>query len=102
MKIYENEELKRLLRIYLSRETREKPSLQPKSYDKVEISKEGETLARIFTAMSNIEEPNILEKLNVLKKEIEEGRYNIAEKVLAEKILSGDIPEDIIKIWLGE
>ncbi|MCX7796158.1 MAG: flagellar biosynthesis anti-sigma factor FlgM [bacterium] len=102
MKIYENEELKRLLRIYLSREAREKPSLQPKSYDKVEISKEGETLARIFTAMSNIGEPDIQEKLDAIKREIEEGRYNIAERVLAERMLSGDIPEDIIKIWLGE
>lgn len=102
MKIYENEELKRLLRLYLSRETREKPSLQPRSYDKVEISKEGETLARIFNAMSSIEEPDILEKLSAIKEEIEKGRYHIAEKVLAEKMLSGDIPEDIIRIWLGE
>ncbi|MBC7319924.1 flagellar biosynthesis anti-sigma factor FlgM [bacterium] len=102
MKIYENEELKRLLRIYLAREVKEKPSLQSRSYDRVEISKEGEILARIFTAMSNIEEPDILEKLNALKREIEEGRYNIAENVLAEKMLSRDIPEDIIKIWLGE
>lgn len=102
MKIYENEELKRLLRIYLSRETREKPSLQSRSYDKVEISKEGEILARIFTAMSNIEEPEVLEKLNAIRKEIEEGRYSILEDTLAEKMLSRDIPEDIIKIWLGE
>lgn len=102
MRIYESEELKRLLRVYLSREERGKTPIQPKSYDKVEISREGEILSKIFKAMSSIEEPEISERLNALKREIEEGRYNVNEEELAKRILSGEVPEDIIKLWLGE
>ncbi len=101
MRIYESEELKRLLRIYLNRETKEKTPLHQRPYDRVEISKEGEILAKIFKAMSSIEEPSISERLNALKQEIEEGRYNIDERELAKRILSGEVPEDIIKLWLG-
>ena len=102
MRIYESEELKRLLRIYLSREEKSKVSIQPKTYDKVEISREGEILSKVFKAMSTIEEPEISERLNALKREIEEGRYNTNEEELARRILSGEVPEDIIKLWLGE
>lgn len=102
MKIYENEELKRLLGIYMSRETKGKVQVPPKSSDKVEISTEGEILFKILKAMSSIEEPNILEKLNRIKQEIEEGRYSVDEKAIVDRMLSGEVPEDIIKAWIGE
>ncbi len=102
MRIYENEELKRLLEIYMSRETKGKTQVPPKSSDKIEISKEGETLFKILKTISSIEEPDILEKLNRIKREIEEGRYSVDEKDIVDRMLSGDIPEDIIKAWLGE
>lgn len=102
MRIYESEELKRLLGIYMSRESKIKDQVPPKSSDRVEISKEGETLFKILKMISSIEEPNILEKLNRIKQEIEEGRYSVDEKAIVDKMLTGEIPEDIIKAWIGE
>lgn len=102
MRIYESEELKKLLEIYLSRSSKGKAQIQSRPSDKIEISREGEILSKILRSISNIEEPNILEKLNRIKEEIEEGRYTIDERLLADRMLSAEVPEDIIKAWLGE
>ena len=102
MRIYESEELRRLLGVYLSKETKGKAQSSSIPSDRVEISREGETLSKILRSISNIEEPDITEKLNSIKRAIEEGEYTVDEKVLADRILSGEVPEDIIKAWLGE
>ena len=102
MRIYESEELKKLIRVYLTRETRDKGSLHYKTQDKLEISKEGEIFSKALKTISGIEEPDMEEKLTSLRKAIEEGNYRIDDKALAKSILSGDVPDDVIKKWIGE
>lgn len=102
MRIYESEELRRLLGIYLSKESKGKAQTSSTPSDRIEISREGEILSKILRSISNIEEPDIAEKLSSIKRAIEEGRYTVDEKALADRMLSGEVPEDIIKAWLGE
>jgi len=102
MKIYEMEELKKLVKTYLSKETRDKAPVHYKMQDKIEISKEGEILSKALKTISGIEEPDMEEKLASLRKAIEEGEYKVEEKLIAKSILSGKVPDEIIKKWIGE
>ncbi|MGB9682849.1 MAG: flagellar biosynthesis anti-sigma factor FlgM [bacterium] len=102
MKVYESEELKKLIRTHLIKETKDKTSFHYKTQDKLEISKEGEIFSRALKTISSIEEPDMEEKLASLRKAIETGSYKTDEKAIARSILSGDVPKDIIEKWVGE
>jgi anti-sigma28 factor (negative regulator of flagellin synthesis) len=102
MKIYESEELKQLVKTYLAKETRDKTSFHYRTQDKIEISKEGEILSKALKTISGIEEPDMEEKLVSLRKAIDEGNYRVEEKIIAKSMLSGEVPEEVIKKWIGE
>ncbi|KAB3526649.1 flagellar biosynthesis anti-sigma factor FlgM [Alkaliphilus serpentinus] len=90
MKIFNNPNIAKVLEIYgkTNRKTTEKVSNAELPKDQLELSgaaKEFQIAMKAYKDLPEVRE----EKVNELKEKIQQGRYNISGKEIAEKIIEG-------------
>ena len=85
----------KITKIYHKQLEQSKEDVKPSKKDRVNLSREGYELKRIYQILSQT--PNIrLDKVDQLKSAIQQGSYEIHEDKIAEKMIEGHLIDQII------
>ena len=85
----------KITKIYQKQLEQSKKDVKPSKKDRVNLSREGYELKRIYQILSQT--PNIrLDKVDQLKSAIQQGSYEIHEDKIAEKMIEGHLIDQII------